>query len=372
MYKNKAGILTFQNADNYGAILQCYATYKHLSDLGLDCEVINYDNGVFDWQYSQNPFKKKLLKTKIHYILFWMFKFKRTHQRVVMHRKLQNFLQNNTKLSEYCDKNSIRDIASKYDYVISGSDQVWNPSLTEYDMNYFLPFAGKNSKKISLASSIGNIKYWDHEFKEKVINELKTFDYISVREDDAAEFLKDNKLNAESIFDPTFMLTKDEWSHIAADISKKYPNGYVFMYVMAPYNDLYKVASEYAKAHNLPLITMGNIHERDVRTIYDAGIEEFLGYIKHSSMFFTTSFHGIALASNMNVPFFYELDIAKKNVNSRILSLTNKLNIEDREIHKAKSYDATMDLKNINTNISLYRNQINIFINKWKNDTGKV
>ena len=38
----KIGILTFHRAINFGAVLQCYALYRTLSDMGHDVEVVDY------------------------------------------------------------------------------------------------------------------------------------------------------------------------------------------------------------------------------------------------------------------------------------------------------------------------------------------
>ena len=40
----KIGILTFQRADNYGAMLQCYALQEYLKSAGHEVEVIDYRN----------------------------------------------------------------------------------------------------------------------------------------------------------------------------------------------------------------------------------------------------------------------------------------------------------------------------------------
>ena len=37
-----AGILTFHDAHNYGAVLQAYALKKYIKKLGIDAKVINY------------------------------------------------------------------------------------------------------------------------------------------------------------------------------------------------------------------------------------------------------------------------------------------------------------------------------------------
>ena len=42
MENKKIGILTFQNAYNYGAILQLYGLYSFLDENGYEGETINY------------------------------------------------------------------------------------------------------------------------------------------------------------------------------------------------------------------------------------------------------------------------------------------------------------------------------------------
>lgn len=38
----KIGIITFQNAENYGAVLQCKALYTYLAECGNNVEIIDY------------------------------------------------------------------------------------------------------------------------------------------------------------------------------------------------------------------------------------------------------------------------------------------------------------------------------------------
>ena len=54
----KIGIITFQNANNYGAVYQAFALKKTVEKLGMDVKLINYDSpsmGLKDIQ--QNQFK---------------------------------------------------------------------------------------------------------------------------------------------------------------------------------------------------------------------------------------------------------------------------------------------------------------------------
>ena len=68
----KIGILTFHRAINFGAVLQCYALYCILSDMGHDVEVIDYRPRYIE-KYRKpfywNDFKKQRLLSKIKTLL---------------------------------------------------------------------------------------------------------------------------------------------------------------------------------------------------------------------------------------------------------------------------------------------------------------
>ena len=49
----RIGILTFHRANNYGALLQCYALCRALCNLGHNAEVIDYRQPVIEKSYSK-------------------------------------------------------------------------------------------------------------------------------------------------------------------------------------------------------------------------------------------------------------------------------------------------------------------------------
>ena len=54
----KAGIITFNSAHNYGAVLQVYAMQEYLKSIGIDAEVINYRPKEIDKVYKLYKIKK--------------------------------------------------------------------------------------------------------------------------------------------------------------------------------------------------------------------------------------------------------------------------------------------------------------------------
>ena len=57
----KIGILTFFDADNYGALLQCYALSKYCEEINHEVKVLVYHSKkMFTWKYR---LKRKIAKT---------------------------------------------------------------------------------------------------------------------------------------------------------------------------------------------------------------------------------------------------------------------------------------------------------------------
>ena len=108
----KIGILTFHNADNYGAVLQCYALQEHLKMQYPDCEVnvIDYRNNLIEYSYKIIRRRNSLYSNITQYINF---------PRIIKKRiQFKNFRNKylNIGTSEL----------SSYDVIYYGSDQIWN------------------------------------------------------------------------------------------------------------------------------------------------------------------------------------------------------------------------------------------------------
>ena len=54
----KIGIVTFQRADNQGALLQCYALYSYIKKLESNTEIIDYRNNNIEKVYKIFPISK--------------------------------------------------------------------------------------------------------------------------------------------------------------------------------------------------------------------------------------------------------------------------------------------------------------------------
>ena len=228
----KIGILTLQNAINYGAVLQCYALQRKIEELNCECEIINYINPHFEKMYS--PFYVE--RFNVRKILFMMYAFKYKRKRV---KVFQQFCNKQLTLSPDFNQSTIQRCVERYSAIIVGSDQVWNMSITKNDENYFLGFAGA-IKRFSYAASFGDLCI-DKEYKERYTLLLNNIDEISVREDDGAEIVRSLCGREANVnIDPVLLIDKNNWIKIADEIDD---TDYILVYKINR-TDCYEVAKE--------------------------------------------------------------------------------------------------------------------------------
>lgn len=319
------GILTFSNTLNYGALLQEYALYSVISSIDSNVEVINYHNAAIDKR--ENPLSIKEVssfKEKIKYILLKNKKKKKKYL-------FEEFLKNNIMYSQYIDEKNF-EIVNKYSKIIVGSDQVWNLNLTSNDFNFYLQGIEDN-KKYSYAASFGYSEF--KENKEHCVELLSKFNNLYVREFEAVKMLNDEKLEAEVVLDPTFLLSKETWTK-NLKLEKRENEKYILVYFLKNSSVNLPMIKDYAKRNNLN-IKYVNISPKKVFGVEEityCNPVEFLNLILNSEVVFTGSYHGLALSLIFNKDVYYMLDKNKNNYNSRINTLIKLFEIQNHELTK--------------------------------------
>ena len=80
----------------------------------------------------------------------------------------------------------------KADCYLVGSDQTWNPDISDQmAQGFFLAFGGKDVIRASYAASFGKDKWEDTKWinSEDVKRLMSTFDFVSVREASGVKLL---------------------------------------------------------------------------------------------------------------------------------------------------------------------------------------
>lgn len=317
----KAGIITMHYANNYGAVLQCYALRKKIKSLGVDADVLNFVHPAFPKVavYNDNEINFENIKRS---------------------EKFDAFRKENIEINAPPYYEWTPDIIDKYNYFITGSDQIWNPRFTLREF-YFLDFAPDNSKKISYAPSIArpisNISPKDIEVFRKFI---PRFDHLSVREKTHEQFIQqftDKKV--QTVLDPTMLLNADEYREITA-----LPNDdkYILLYFLnhdftapAILSFANKIAIKYGlKVKHSFVEIPGQTFKNDAESFrFSSGPKEFLGLIKNAEIVITNSFHAAVFSIIFNKPFY---SFVVKSMSARMYDLLGRFGLSDRIIEGYK------------------------------------
>ena len=324
----RVGIITYHSTRNCGAVLQAYALNKAISDLGYDCKVIDYKCDNIEKVYN---IKKIYELRSIKEFIKWVFS---VNTQKKSQKEFDKFKKENLKLSKIYNKDNIADANEEFDAFITGSDQVWNFNLNGVDENYILNFANDDRIKLSYAASLG-YKTIPQNYIDIFKDNLKTFNDISVREEEGLECLKELGYSPDFVLDPTFLLKKEDYLQF---INLNKNGDYIFVYTVANTPNIYKKALELSKKTGYPVIWahMSYMNKKGVKNIKNPSCIEFLTLLNNAKYVLTSSFHGMALSIVLNKEFFYDLSTSPNNHNSRLTTLASSLSLEEREMKENK------------------------------------
>lgn len=381
----KIGILTFQFAINYGAVLQCYGLQQYLTEQGHKVQVINFippnvKNSSFwkgkNYQFSPLTILKHIYK-KLKYvrrkylsspITGFRLAYKELRYAGKQKREFTKFTKRYLNLSETYTLESLGKITNEYDAIIVGSDQIWNQSQ-HYHATYFLgPFKNYTGKRISYAPCCAV-----NQPNEKFISSLKAnvlkFDHISVRNIETFQFVKDlTGIASPIVVDPSFLYN---YKHLLTK-SNHISNDYILTYIIGDEIEggHEETVREIKKYNNdLPVVSIiltenkPKLFNWSDNTLWHASPQEWLNLFYNASFIYTDSFHGAVFAIKFKKPFlaYYQ----EKSRASRFLDLIERYELSDSiisSLNEAKNKNSFKNLPNykkldpiIEKNITLSR-----------------
>lgn len=339
----KIGIVTFNSAHNYGAVLQAWALQEYLRSEGHDPSVINYRIFDIDKIYRiykpRNPFKNKNLNKLVHKAQLVKAR-RRDKAKYNRYKAFEKFINQTLNTTQPPAMNfaqlSQRDF--DFDAMIAGSDQIWNGSFTKMNGGYFLDFGRPETKRISYAASIGKEEISEDE-ELKFQKYIHNFDYISVREQKAKEQVERfTDEPVELVCDPTLLLPRSKYDELKVDpkIDQKYI--YVHNVHLVKIDErLNAMAEELSRKTGLPIVhnRPDYSYTNECGKFLGGGPNEFLGWIAHSEYVITNSFHATVFAmiyrrNFITIPHFKNPDRMRYLLSS--LGIPNHLMGEPEEI----------------------------------------
>ncbi len=319
---SKVGIITCGQEPNYGACLQSLATQLIIERLGYDAELLNYS---FMREKEYSIFGSASVKEATTNLLFYRL-------RRGLHYAFSQFRSSHMRYSDVQLRTSedFRAITNRYDVLLVGSDQVWNPRLgIDVDVTLLKFYDRKRGpRKISYASSFG-ISELPSELFSEYGSALCDFDSISVREETGRQIIsKIVGIDVPVVVDPTLLFTAEDWNAFSDD-EKTPKQEYVLIYDMMHCSEVRQIASRLSREYDAPTIALSRIKLPGVHTLYDVSPAHFLSLFKHARAIVTDSFHG-TIFSILNQRDFYSFCPYGNQRNTRIVGLLNQLGLSSR------------------------------------------
>lgn len=243
----------------------------------------------------------------------------------------------------------------EYDYISTGSDQVWNLELTftfESLKFFYLEFS-ERSKRINYAPSFGQNELKPGEIKAHKEG-LMGFDMLSCREESGCRIIRElTGRDAELVLDPTLLLTADDWRKISRRPQYDVPEHYALIYLLG--ND--SLPEEYVKkiAGDMPVI---EIHNPNNEFYCLTGPCEFLWLFDHADCVMTDSFHGTAFSVMFRKRFFtFRKETKKANRRfDRINTLLSCIGLTSRIFDpESESYDDAINYDDVYEKLNIRR-----------------
>lgn len=319
----KIGILTFHWAQNYGAVLQCYALKCKLEELGHDVVIIDripQYQGILRDLYHRISYK---------YFISWL-KFSRFNRKYLQ-PKTRTY-RSQEALDRYFHQESL-------DAVVVGSDQVWRWGIMGY--NYFLDFVHSSRvRKYAYAASFGLSHWTDNGLSTaQVTRLLKQFTAISVREQTGISICRRIfEVDAGLVLDPTLLYNADFYEEKLLKGYEKKPNGRVVSYILGTENleQCQQVAS-WAQERGLEYAEIYWTH-----AFFHLSVPEWLNEIRNAEYVWTNSYHCTVFAILFQKKFVV-LD-NQSGGTDRIHTLLNMLQIKQRFLRDLTHIELLEDL----------------------------
>lgn len=341
----KIATITIQRVNNYGSVLQSYATQMVFQRLGCEHVIIDYMRpGLATYRdfinyalghsgiWNKNKLTRKLYKI-IKYPSY-------RRQEYVFN----SFLEENVRLTHqkyYCFDDLVSN-PPEADIYCTGSDQTWNCEYNNgVDLSYLLAFK-KNIYKISFSSSIGYDVLSESE-RDNFIPYLKKYQALSVRESSAKkELLRLGVCGVEHTLDPTLMLDIDDWEGFM--VKNPFREKYLLIYQLNPSKSFDKFAEQIAKKKGLKVVRICNLYDhcfRGGKTVLIPEVSEWLTLIRNADLVVTDSFHGTAFSINFNRQLYVYYP---QKFSTRLQSLLEMFEMQNRVLHDGEPLPDLLDI----------------------------
>lgn len=377
MNNKRIGMAINYDYPDYGGMLQAYASFRKIRDLGYEPEAINIDavSGSIKRRkikyFSKKIFDASIVKEKGRIVSKKL--------RIKLNSTLkQNFQKRYEAFGNFCSGHFTTSVEYKsweemsegcnsYAAVVVGSDQLWLPSNIAGDY-YTLSFVPNNVKKIAYATSFG-VSEIPSDQTEKAREFLSRIDYLSAREETGRQIIKNlTSREVPLVCDPALLLTAKEWDE-EVEKERIIKEPYIFCYFMGdnPWQrEFVRQLKSKTGCKIVALLHLDQYIKTDEDYVdyapYDITPDDFINLIKYSDYVCTDSFHGSVFSIIYHKKFFTFIRFNKKatlSTNSRIDTLLGNFNLKSRLVSEDysinKLLEADIDYKLVDESVERLR-----------------
>ncbi len=326
----KVCISTYCEWSSYGSVLQAMGLKQCLQEIGFESFIVRdapapLAKRDFPLAISKNP--KKLIKDIFN--LYYRPARRRQYESCV------RFIKEHIDIRYYNDAKALKSNLPQADYFLAGSDQIWHPKLCK--PVFFLDFVPQGQRRLSYAASMGTTEI-PAEKRDEFARLVRGFDALSVRETDLPDVigpLVEKDINVH--IDPTFLADGESWRRVAGEYPIQKP--YILVYGIYWDRKLNRQLKRLRKKTGCAIISLSPTGRTSVwgnRRVCDADPAQFLSLIDHAQAVVSSSFHGVALALNMNKKV---AAVVNPKAPSRLASLLETLQVPRYDVADVMEFD---------------------------------
>lgn len=298
----KIAYITLHKVRNYGSVLQTYATYKILKNLGHEPILIDYCSPRFiEKNRIDDEFRRFKNPKKSNPIIKLLFYFFMSVSVKKQRKQFESFLSSEIhRTKPYYDLESLKADPPYADVYCTGSDQVWNTRTNGFfERPFYLDFGNPSITRIAFSASFGRTHLDEKELTPSR-ELLKHYSAIGVREMSGLSILKDLHIdNCVNTLDPTLILDCNEWIKMSSELPI-FKEKYILVYEFNKTSNIGDYARALSLKTGLPIkrITYW-YHERHKgeTCVVLPSVSEFLTLIRHAEYVITNSFHATVFST---------------------------------------------------------------------------
>lgn len=311
----KVSILTYHWEDNYGAVMQAYATARAVKELGHDPEFIDL----------RLPYKPSLAQR----LVFSLKRLKFNSFRKKYYLKLTP--------KKYWSIEELRKDPPESDCYLVGSDQTWNPNIAgELLPAFFLDFGPDSIRRVSFATSIGQNSWHETNLMpdSSIRRAISAFKTVLLREDSAVEICRTVfGREARQVIDPVLLFAS--YPELTGEVK---PSGELIAYKLIDDPAFYEMARKLAGEMGLPIRSIGSVRRPPgFRMSYPESPVEWVRRFAGASFVLTDSFHGTVFSIIYHRPFI--IYVGDPSRTTRLESLLGQLGLSNRLLTSHNTYE---------------------------------